>query len=277
MTSLPLIDRASIGNSSTFWATIVLCDWPIPTIVSLGFTMVAFVLDLPHRPRPWICSSGCTCTFSEDQVLVAKMDYMSLCWRNGIKAIPSMAVHIANQKMWTLDKTAKEWWHAVIKPVIALDRVARRGLKKTDIKITPSTCVHFSLVLRHGHSSSTFWPTILLCDWYQPLQLRATQHYIIIIINGIFAIRQLQHELQRWSLINIPRKKNTRRTRDTIYENKIHLVLTKTTSLLYLLQAYLWSTPLVILAPPFPLTTFYREILPWLSPCLLYTSPSPRD
>ena len=155
----------------------------------------------------------------------------------------------------------------VIKPVIALDRVAQSGLKKTDIKITPSTCVHLSLVLRQGHSSSTFWPTIVLCDWYQPLQLRATQHYIIIITNSIFAIWQWQHELQRWSLINIPRKKNTRRTRDRIDENNVYLVLTKTDSLLYPLQAYLWSTPLVILGPPFPLITLYREqLLPWLSP-----------
>ena len=92
--------------------------------------------------------------------------------------------------------------------------------------------------------------------------------YIIFITNSIFAIRQLQHDLQRWSLINIPRKKNTRRTRDRIIdENNVYLVLTKTNSLLYLLQAYLWSTSLVILAPPLPLITLYREqLLPWFSP-----------
>ena len=49
------------------------------------------------------------------------------------------------------------------------------------------------------------------------------------------------------SLVNIPREK---KTMEITNAKEGYLVLTKTNSLLYLLPAYLRSTPLVVLVPP---------------------------
>ena len=93
--------------------------------------------------------------------------------------------------------------------------------------------------------------TLQWLRWLTPIlkKNRITVESRFIFIITIFAIRQLQHELQRWSLINIPREK---KAMEIINEKKGYLVLlTKTTSLLYLHPANLWSTPLVVLVPPF--------------------------
>ena len=62
----------------------------------------------------------------------------------------------------------------------------------------------------------------------------------------------LQQELQRQSLTNIPIKKNKEKEKR---KEKKRYLLTNINSVLYLLSAYHQSTPLAVLVPPFLLIT----------------------